>query len=75
MNIVICQWDAAHIKLHTIQQAIIFVCFFCSQVSARSSGAVQFIVLLHNLLVFHEHLCDHGDVLSEGILGLLMLFG
>ena len=37
------QWcpTCSHIKLHTIQQAIIFVCFFCSQVSAHSSGAVH----------------------------------
>ena len=37
------QWcpTCSHIKLHTIQQAIIFVCFFCSRVRAHSSGAVQ----------------------------------
>ena len=37
------QWcpTCSHIKLHTIQQAIIFVCFFCTRVSAHSSGAVH----------------------------------
>ena len=37
------QWCpiCSYIKLHTIHQAIIFVCFFCSRVSARSSGAVH----------------------------------
>ena len=37
------QWcpTCSHIKLHTIQQAIIFVCFLCSQVSAHSSGTVH----------------------------------
>ena len=37
------QWcpTYSHIKLHTIQKAIIFVCFFCSRVSAHSSGAVH----------------------------------
>ena len=37
------QWcpTCSHIKLHTIQQAIIFVCFFFSRVSAHSSDAVQ----------------------------------
>ena len=37
------QWcpTCSHIKLHTIQQAIIFVCFFCSRVSTHSSGTVH----------------------------------